>query len=346
MGTPLGIGLIGCGDIAPAHAKALAKTANAKLVACMDVVESYAKSLGEEYGVPATTDVGELLATPGVEAVTIATPAFTHAGLVEQAAKAGKAVVCEKPLAPDLADADRLIAACEGAGVPLSTCFPVRYLLAARWTRELLAGGALGEVVEVRLCNLGEKKASYWTGGYSGRTRTDWRRSRAQSGGGVVITNLVHHIDLARAMTGLEVERVYAEAGTFCTEVEVEDVAVASLRYENGAIGLVDGSSCFFGGGSGWEVVLLGTKGQVRFGLWSGQAEAYLTEAAAGLPAREWVKREFEDAIHVGFYEEFAAAVRAGRTPPVTGGDGRRALEVATAIYRAAETGRPVKLPL
>ncbi len=345
-GEPLGVGLIGCGDIAPTHAKALAEAGGASLAACMDVVEPSAKSLGEEYGVPWTTDLEQLLARPEVEVVTIATPAFTHTKLAEKAAETGKHVLCEKPLAADLPDADRMIAACEAAGVRLSTCFPCRYLGTARWLNSLLRAGALGEVVEIRLRNMGEKQESYWRGGFSGRTETGWRKSRAQSGGGVVITNLIHHIDLARAITGLEVSRVFAEMGTFCTPVEVEDVGLATLRYENNAIGLVEGSSCFFGGSGGHDVGILGTKGQFRFGLWSGKGEAFLTEAAEGLPVREWVSKDFADAIHTDFYNDLAAALRAGRTPPVTATDGRKALEVVLAIYRSAESTQPVTLPL
>jgi UDP-N-acetyl-2-amino-2-deoxyglucuronate dehydrogenase len=342
----LGIGLIGCGDIAPAHAKALAEASSARLVACMDTVPSSAQSLGEQYGVPHTTELAELLARPDVDAVTVATPAFTHADLAEQAAKAGKAVLCEKPLAADLPDADRMIAACRDAGVALATCFPLRYLGAAKWTRELVQTGALGDVIAVRLRNLGEKDGSYWVGGYSGRTSTDWRKSKAQSGGGIIITNLSHHLDLSRAITGLEVARVYGETGTFVTDVEVEDVGVACLRYENGAIGTLEGASCFYGGTPEPGIVVLATKGQSRFGLWGGTCDVYLTEAAAGVPARQWTTREFKDSILAELYDDFAPAVRAGQTPPCTGEDGRKALEIAAAIYRSAHTGQPVSLPL
>lgn len=343
---PLGIGLIGCGDIAPTHAKALAEATGACLVACMDVVASSAKSLAEAHGVAYTTELEELLARPDVDAVTVATPAFTHADVIQQAAKAGKAVLCEKPLAVDLPDADRIIWACRQAGVALATCFPLRYLGAAKWTRELLEAGALGEVIEVRLRNMGEKQDSYWTGGFSGRTITDWRRSKGQSGGGIVITNLIHHLDLVRGISGLEVTRAYCEMGTFLTEVEVEDLAAACLRYDNNAVGVVEGSSCFFGGTAEPEVVLLGKRGQSRFGLWSGRAEVYLSEAGAGLPAREWTAREFRDTTQVELYEEFAAAVRGGVAPPITGEDGRKALEIVLAIYQSAQRREPVSLPL
>ncbi len=343
---PLRVGLVGCGDIAPAHARALAQTKRARLVACTDVVEASARSLGEQFGVPVAATLEELLARDDVDLVTIATPAFTHLEITQAAAKAGKAVLCEKPMAANLDDADDMIDACEEAGVPLAVCFPARYLGGARWTRELQEAGALGRIICVRMRSLSEKKDSYWTGGYSGRTATEWRRSKTASGGGVFITNLSHHIDLARAITGLEAARAYAEVGTFATSVEVEDLGIATVRYENDAIAVVEGSSIFWGGNSEWDMVFLGTKGQVRFAFWGGKAEAYLIEAAAGLPAREWAPRQFEDGNHVALYDDLAAELQAGREPPVTGEDGRAALEVVLGIYRAAGTGEPVLFPL
>lgn len=344
--NPLGVALVGCGDIAPAHAKALQKTKLAKLVACMDVAEGSAKSLGEEYGVPFTTKLDELLARDDVDMITIATPAFTHRDITERAAQAGKAVLCEKPLAANLEDADAMVEAAAAAGTPLAACFPARYLGAAKWTRELIDAGVLGDVVHVRLRNLGEKKDSYWTGGFSGRTTTDWRKSKQSSGGGIVITNLIHHLDLARAVTGLEVARAYAEVGTFATDVEVEDVGVATLRYESDAIATVEGSSIYWGGSDELQILILGKKGQARFGLWGGKAEVFLTEAHGDLPAREWIKREFTDQTHVDYYDDLAAALQAGDLPPVTGEDGRAALEIVLAIYRAGGTGEPVLLPM
>jgi predicted dehydrogenase len=346
MPHKLGLAIIGCGDIAPRHAEALTKTTNSHLVACMDLVEASAKSLGEKYRVPYYTKLDDLLARPDVEAVLIATPAFTHAPIAEQAARAGKAVICEKPLALSLADADRIIAACKNARVPMSTCHPLRWLKDAQYARELIAAGAIGKVIEIRLTDLGEKKDSYWLGGYSGRTPSDWRKSKAASGGGIVITNLVHNIDLARFITGMDATRVSAEVGTFCTDVEVEDIALAALRYQNGAIGLVDACSCFYGGLDTWDLVFLGTKGQIRFGFWRRVTEVYLTESYGDLPAREWIKQETGGDAWVDFHNAFAAALRAGQTPPVTGEDGRKAIEIVLAIYKSAETGHPVTLPM
>ena len=158
------------------------------------------------------------------------------------------------------------------------------------------------------------------------------------------MTNISHHLDLVRAATGLEVVRVYAEAGTFCTEVEVEDLAAASLRYDNGAIGAIEGCSCFFGGAKEWDIVLLGTKGQFRLGLWSHTSEVFLTEPTDDLPAREWVRREHDDAQQVELYQDLAAALRSGSPPPIAGEDGRASLEIVLAMYQSADSGEPVTL--
>ena len=344
--NPLRVALIGCGDIAPAHAKALARTKRAKLVACMDTVEASAKSLGEQFGVPSTTKLEAVLENSEVDLVTIATPAFTHLPITQAAVKAGKAVLCEKPIASSLEDADDILDACEEAGVPLSIYFPFRYGGAAKWARKLVDKEALGRIVGIRLSNLSEKKAAYWTGGMSGRTVTDWRKSKTASGGGVIITNLIHHLDLVRAITGLEAARAWGEVGTFAHDTEVEDLATATVRYENDAIAWVEGSTIFWGGLESWNVILLGVKGQIRLNLGGGKAEAYLTETAAGLPACEWVSREFESEPRVDFYEHLAAALQAGEAPPVTGEDGRAALEIVLGIYRAAGTGQPTLFPL
>jgi len=340
----LGVGLIGCGDIAPRHVAGLSEAEGVRLVACMDVVESSAKRLSESCGIPYATSADELVARDDVDMVVVATPPFTHLELTEKAAAAGKAVLCEKPLALSLAEADRMISVCREAGVKFATCFPMRYLGGARQAQQLIRSGALGEVIGVRIHNLSEKKDSYWTGGYSGRTKTDWRQSRGSSGGGVVMTNISHHLDLVRSMTGLEVARVYAEAGTFCSDVEVEDLAVASLRYENGAIGTIEGCSCFFGGAQEWDIVLLGTKGQFRLGIWSHASEVFLTEATDELPAREWIKTDHGDAQHVELYQDLAEAVRSDTPPPIAGEDGRASLEIVLAIYQSAEGGEPVTL--
>src|SRR5947209_6197870 len=162
-------------------------------------------------------------------AVYIAVPHDLHAPLTVQAAQAGKHVLCEKPISTTLADADRMIAACAEAGVAFSIAFDAQITPAYQRLHDLIARGAIGEVIGTRIVALIDKPASYWSSGWSGRIATDWRVSKEKAGGGVMVMNSIHDINTVRYVTGLEAQRVYAESATFATPVEVEDYIVATI---------------------------------------------------------------------------------------------------------------------
>ena len=201
MARELGFGIIGCGEIAVATAKGIAEAENARIVRTMDVREELARDLGQTYGAPWTTSQEELLADPAVEAVYIAVPHYLHAPITVQAAAAGKHVLCEKPIATTLADADRMIAA-NGSGsasIPFAGLTTNAHRQAKQWIDE----GLIGEVIALQVYGLSDKPASYWQGGYSGRSPSDWRTQRAKSGGGVLVMNLVYNVNDLRQITGL-----------------------------------------------------------------------------------------------------------------------------------------------
>src|SRR5579875_930730 len=172
------IGMIGCGEIAAAMAKGIQAAEHAAIAAVMDVNEGMARDLGTTYGVPWSCDAAELLAREDVDAVYIAVPHYLHAPLTVQAAQAGKHVLCEKPIATTLADADRMIAACAEAGVFLSIAFDAQITPAYQRLHALVMEGAIGDVIGTRIVALIDKPASYWSSGWSGRIATDWRTSR------------------------------------------------------------------------------------------------------------------------------------------------------------------------
>src|SRR3954447_20898647 len=153
----LRIGLIGCGEIAAATAKGIQEAEHATIAAVMDTNEAPAEDLGRTYDVPWTTDAAELLAHSDVDAVYIAVPHYLHAPLTIQAAQAGKHVLCEKPIATTLADADHMIAACAEAGVFLSIAFDAQLTPAMQRLRDLIVAGAIGEVIGTRIVALVDK---------------------------------------------------------------------------------------------------------------------------------------------------------------------------------------------
>jgi len=333
-------------------ARAVDEAANAHLVAAMDVNLDLACDLGKRYDAAYTDNVAELLARPDVEAVYIAVPHHLHAPLAIQAARADKHVLLEKPMATTVADARAIAAACEQAGVALSLDFMLRYHSAHRRARELVAAGAIGDVIGTHVVYRGDKPESYWHGGYTGRVRTDWRVSWEKAGGGVLIMNMVHFIDLVRYMTGLEADRVYAEYGTFLApaEVEVEDFITVTLRYHNGALGSIEAGACLRGGmgpGRPPAMRIYGSHGQIMLpnpGR-SDYLQIYLDRPWEALPSGEWQTLEMPSvAPRTLLVEDFVDAVQRNAPPPITASDGIAVQVVVEAAYQAGRSGQPVTL--
>ena len=325
------------------HAKSVHEASNAEVAAAMDVKEEVARDLAERYGVPWTTDLDELLSMDGIDAVYIATPHHLHAPIAIKAAEAGKHIMVEKPIATTLEDARKMIEAAESNGVLLSVCFISRYRVDAAKAKELVEKGAIGEVIGLTIYVMSDKPETYWHGGYTGRVRTDWRTKKAESGGGILIMNAVHNIDLLRFITGLKPVRVYAEYDTFATPVEVEDWISVVVRYENGAIGSIDASSCARGRGISGDRIY-GKEGQIVLG---NPLRVFTRLEVEGLKPGEWseIKLEQPKDPRTLYVEGFAEAVLSGaEKPPVTGEDGLEALKLILAAYKSGETKQPVEI--
>src|SRR5438093_7472519 len=173
MPDQLGIGMIGCGEIAVQTARGIDAAPSARHVMVMDVDARVAGDLGSSYGVPHTTEVAALLANPQVEAVYIAVPHYLHAPLALEAIAAGKHVLVEKPIATTLEDADRMIEAARARGLALSVAYLAQGDRALQRVRGLVADGAIGRVLGTRIVLRSDKPQSYWTGGFTGRIQTD-----------------------------------------------------------------------------------------------------------------------------------------------------------------------------
>ena len=193
----LGIGMIGCGEIAyRATGKAIQAAQNTEIVIAMDPLQGVAQSFGQKFEVPWTTELDEVLQNPAVDAVVISTPHYTHEPVAVQAAAAGKHVICEKPIACTVDQADRMIEACNKATVLFSVCMVGRYDPATVIAKQLVDQGGIGRVIGLQFHFMVRKPDSYWLGGFTGRVTSDWRQSRERSGGGVLMMNMVHEIDL------------------------------------------------------------------------------------------------------------------------------------------------------
>lgn len=330
---PLAVGLIGAGRMGSFHAETLAhRLPGVRLGAVADPAPDAARRLGDRLGCPtAYTEIGDLLADPLVDAVVIATPARTHAGLVEAAARAGKAVYCEKPMAVTLAEADRAIAAARGAGVPLQVGFNRRYDTGFRTAHHKIAAGDIGTPQLLRSLTRDPKlhdpaRIPPWT---------------------IFLETLIHDFDTLRFLNpGAEPVEVFAWADALVRpdfkDSGLLDTAVVTIRFDNGALATAEAS---FQAVYGYDVrgEVFGSAGMFTLG---DIRRDHLTSYGADGVAADCVTYD-QDLFHDAYVAEladFTDSVRTGRSPSVTGEDARAALTIALAAVRSVTTGAPVRV--
>ncbi|HIE52019.1 MAG TPA: Gfo/Idh/MocA family oxidoreductase [Armatimonadetes bacterium] len=331
---PLGVGLLSCGVMGTSLARALTHLEGARMVAVCDVREEAAAPLAEELDVPYFLDAADLLKREEVQGVMVASPPFLHREMVEAAAAAGKHIFCEKPMAPTVADCEAMIAAVERAGVKLMIGQVCRFHPVHSKVKELAVSGQLGQPTCMVVYRTG--------GGWGGKWRTHWRQSRAQSGGTLMEVNS-HELDFMRWVCG-EVKQVYAQGGNYVSPYQdYPDIVLLMMTFQSGAVGLLHSSQATCFGGYGGRLDL--TEGSIEFpAVWGENAGVRYRHkeekeatflALRDLPGENPVQHELRVWIE---------AVLQDTEPPVTGWDGRAAVEIAEAAYRSVETGEPVVL--
>lgn len=330
---PLAVGLVGAGRMGSFHAETLARRLpGVRLAAVADPAPGAARRLADRLDRPTVyTEIGELLADSAVDAVVIATPARTHADLVEAAAREGKAVYCEKPMAVTLAEADRAIAAAARAGVPLQVGFNRRYETGFRAAHEKVTAGAIGTPQLLRSLTRDPKLADParvppWT---------------------IFLETLIHDFDTLRYLNpGAEPVEVFAWADALVRpdfkEHGLLDTAVVTIRFDNGALATAEAN---FQAVYGYDVrgEVFGSAGMLSMGdIRRTHLTAY-GAAGAGAECVAYDQDLFHDA-YVAELADFADSVRAARTPSVTGEDARTALTIALAAIRSVEKSTPVRI--
>jgi predicted dehydrogenase len=340
-GAPLRFAIVGCGDIGYQNAKAVAQATNAELALVHDRDVSLAAAAAAAFGGEVAGSLEAALDPARVDAVFLSVPHDLHATLVLAAAEAGLHVVVEKPLSVDLSTADTAVAAAAEAGVALSVCFPLRYDPAAQAARSLVQSGALGPLRGATVLFHADKPPSYWTSGFSGRSYSPWRLSRSRAGGGVLIMNLTHYIDLLRYVAGAEIESV---AGSSRSDVgmDVEDSVALSVVFNDGAIGSISGSASTRGAPPN-RFEVWGETGTLRL---EPDAAVYTERAVDGVLPGRWtpLPTATVDETRRVFVERFATAILEGRPVDVAPRDGLAVQAFVDAAYRAIETGESVRV--
>ncbi|MDR3621944.1 MAG: Gfo/Idh/MocA family oxidoreductase [Paludisphaera borealis] len=347
-----GFGIVGCGMIAEFHTRAINEIENAQVVAAF----SRSKANGEKIAGLAGhqcqiyDDLDAMLKHPGLDVVCICTPSGAHKEAAVQAARAGKHVVVEKPLEINLARCDAIIDACDEAGVRLCTIFPSRFSPANLRLKEAVEGGRFGRLT------LGDTHVKWWrsqdyydSGGWRGTWNLD--------GGGALMNQAIHNVDLLYWLMG-DVDSIVAHTATLAhVRIEVEDTAVAALRFKNGALGVLEAATSAYPGLLK-RTEIHGDRGSARVEqddvtLWEFQekvpSDHALTAAIAGRSALNSGASDPRGISHIGHRDQlvdFLEAIDVGRLPLVDGREGRKSVEIIRAIYQSARAGRAIQLPL
>lgn len=345
-----GFGIIGCGMIANFHAKAIADLPGAKLVACFDNFPGAADKLAASTGCRAYHDLKEMLANPEVTIVTIGTPSGAHMDPAILAAEAGKHVIVEKPLEITLDRCDAIIRACEKAGVALSAIFPSRFHEPCLEMKRAIDEKRFGRLTMVDGYVKWFRDQKYYDSG-------KWRGTWELDGGGALMNQAIHTADLLTFLAG-PVTHITAMCDTLAHErIAVEDVAVATLRFANGAVGVLEATTAAYPGYLK-RIQLHGSAGSAIMEeedliAWDfaqpTPADVAIREKMAGRHSTGGGASDPTAIGHHGHAHQFLDVIQAiegKRKPAVDGYEGRRSVEIILGIYLAAETGGTVTLPL
>ena len=341
----VGFGIVGAGMIATFHAKAIAQLDNCSLIGVFDSNRAAAVALARQYNCEVFDTYDAFLADPRIQAITIATPSGFHGKVAIPAAKAGKHILCEKPLEITLERADAIIQACEENNCLLSPVFQSRFSRPVQLVREAMKNGRFGRMVLASARMRWYRAPSYYTS-------SDWRGTWALDGGGALMNQAIHLIDLLLYINGAP-EEVFAVAGTLTHSIEVEDNLCATVKYRNGSFGTIEVStSC--APGFPRRLEFSGSTGTVAF------EEDCITrwEFTESLPEDEEIRKalfgtsdakggsapmNINENGHVNQISDLAEAILNGRELFLNGREGRRAVELICGIYESARTGKPFR---
>ena len=327
-------GIIGMGDIADrVTAPAMCQAEHNRLVAVMRRDPKKAEELARKHGVAKHYgSVDEIIQDDEIDALYIATPVHAHAAQTIQAAENGKHVLCEKPMAMNPQEGERMIAACEANGVKLMVCYYQRFNRRHQRIKEWIAAGAIGQVTAARMS----------FSGFLPEDPTSWRQKPELSGGGNLMDCGSHCVDLLRYLVG-EITQVSALVDTLAFDYAVDDTATMLLKFESGAHATVSShwSTLMPDQDEGSTLAIYGTKGTILSApLHDKQSRGTLKL----LTATEQAEFHFEQSTHVAMLEAFAASIERDEPVPIPGQDGLRVSKIVAAAYESAKVGKAITI--
>lgn len=342
--------LIGCGRIAVNHIKAAVNN-KLNIVAVCDILPQAMETVLAKNGLEGDTSIARytdyktmLAEHPELELVSIATESGIHAEIALYCIDAGVNIIIEKPMAMSMADAEEIIRRSEEKGVKVSACHQNRFNVAVQQLRQALEAGRFGKLSHGSIHVRWNRNEGYYT-------QAPWRGTWAQDGG-CLMNQCIHGIDLLRWMMGDEVDEVYGVTQQqFHDYLECEDIGMAVVKFKNGAVGTIEGTTNVYPKNLEETLYLFGETGTVKIGgtstnnidVWDFADETEDDQKNKGL--QEATSNVYGNG-HTSLFADMMDAITNDRKPYVDAVAGRNALEMILAIYQSAATGKPVKLPL
>ncbi len=358
--NPVRCAVIGCGKVGHFHAIAFRENPTSELVACLGRNPEKTKAFADEYGIPAYTDLDEMIEKERVEAVAICTPHPNHADIAVECCKRGLHIAVEKPLAASLEDCDRILEAARENNVVGTTICQRRFYRPAQRVKKAIDDGKIGKPILGTVNMLGWRDMAYYHS-------DPWRGTWEGEGGGVLINQAPHQLDLLLWYMG-EIEELYGMWDTLNhPELEVEDTAMAVIRFKNGAFGNIVVSNsqnpALFGNvrvhGENGASIGVQTDGGAMFvagmsaileppvnDLWTVPGEEDMLETYKKEDGDFFNSVDNLHHFHIEQIADFCEAIQEGREPLISLKAGRDTVELITAIYRSNRDKKPIRFPL
>jgi len=346
--------LVGCGRISFKHIEGFFDNAKKlKLTAVCDPMKKRAEEKGSEYqkkiidaNVAVYEDYREMLAKQKPDIVTIATESGKHLEIALNCLEAGCNVICEKPMALSVKDADKMIAAAKKKNLKLAVCFQNRFNAPIQRLRTALEAGRFGRLLHGMIQIRWNRNETYYA-------EAPWRGTWEQDGG-TLMNQCTHGIDLLQWMMGENAMRVQAQTRRFLRPIEAEDFGAAIVEFKSGAVGIIEGTADIFPTNLNETLSIFGENGSVVIGglavnkleTWRfADAHSVGDTEDKALNPNEKDPPTVYGFGHTALFKDFIDSIESDREPLVSGESGKKALEIILAIYKSQKTGKPVDLP-
>jgi UDP-N-acetyl-2-amino-2-deoxyglucuronate dehydrogenase len=342
------IAIVGCGAIGRVHARAVHGMDNARLVAVSDIRTETVAGFAKEFNCNAYYDYVEMFDREKPDLVCVCTPSGTRLDICHAAAERGVNLLVEKPLDIVLSRTKRVIDVCEEAGIKLGCVFQLRFMPVFRNLKKAVTDGRFGRCILGNAYTICYRSQEYYDSG-------GWRGTVAQDGGGALMNQGIHSVDLLRWIMG-DVKSVFAYKASLTHDIEVEDTVTAVLRFESGAMGTLEATTSVQYG-IDKRIEVYGTEGTGiiegdKLTMWRVQDDLEVDTlsqkgsdiARVGLsPSGPLIEEVW---LHQQQLQDMIVAIQEDRSPAIPGFEGHKAVELVLAIYESAETGKEVVLPL